>query len=89
MNWKRAYKTISAAGNWMYTTRWTVKTDYGQLTRLPKSNNKQQDEDFDYYFRLAGHLEIQDLPDVVDLNIETGEFKEVGTEEVIGTGVGA
>lgn len=88
----KAYKTISAAGNWMYSTRWCKRTELGSLTRLPKSGSQPgSGEDFDYYFRIAPQYldRIAELPEVVNLNIDTAEISDVESGEVLEVGVAA
>ena len=88
----KAYKTISAAGNWMYSTRWTKRTELGTLTRLSKSGSvANSSDDFDYYFRIAPQFldRVAELPEVVNLNIDTAEISDVETGEVLEVGVAA
>ena len=75
--WLLGYKAISAAGNWMFQTRWCKKSNMGQLTRLPKGGSNSSGnpaEEFDYYFRLAPHVDVESLPDEVEIDITTGNI---------------
>ena len=88
----KAYKTISAAGNWMYSTRWCKRTELGSLTRLPKSGSQPgSGEDFDYYFRIAPQFldMVAELPEVVNLDVDTAQISDIETGEVLEVGVGA
>ena len=83
--WLLGYKAISNAGNWMFQTRWCKKNTMGQLTRLPKGGGQPADTDaekYEYYFRLASHVNQEDLPDEVEIDITTGALRNIETQEV-------
>ena len=75
--WLKAYKQQSVAGNWMYSTRWTRKSELGVMTRLPKGGQAPtNDSDYEYYLRIIG-VDPDTLPFEIMLNTESGETQSL------------